>query len=550
MKKTNGLALLLSFAMVAGLIGGCGSSGTQSGGQTQTTQAAATTAAGAETEGTAAAEEVPNLNLEGFPIVNEPITLTVYGSRDQNQAPWSEVLILNDYEKRTNIHMEYQEVPADGFGENKQLLFASNELLDVFLRADIGSEQISNYGINSGQLMILDDLIEKYAPNLTKLYEENPTLKQSVVAADGHMYTIPAIDLSATGKMGFKQWINQVWLDKLGLEIPTNLDEFKEVLIAFRDGDPNGNGIADEIPLGIRDPDSVYSLGGSFGLQHQIGGCYNVDENGQVHNWLCDDAFKEYLMYLNDLYSEGLLWQDYYKNDRAAWRSNLAGELYGAMYMPYSDVFLNCEMDYEGYAPLVGPHGDQMWVDCNTGMTVLGAFALSNTCSNPEAAVRWVDYFYSDEGSMYFRYGIEGETYDLDENGMPQFKDEILNSPEGFMTALGKINLVPGGGFPVLITDATDGVVASAHTKEVSAILVDYLPEKIYAKPTVSLDDMDRLNAIEQDLNNYRAESVAKFILGEWGFDKWDEYCATMEQIGIRELDEIYQRALDAANAQ
>lgn len=547
MKKTNELAFLLSAALIAGLLGGCGSSsetetsaGTQNSGQTET----GTAQTKAEETGTG---DVPNLNSEGFPIVNEQITLTAYGSRDQNHAPWSEVMILNDYEKKTNIHMDYQEVPADGFAENKQLLFASNELPDVFVRADISRQEISDYGVNSGQLMILDDLIEKYAPNLSKLYEENPTLKQSVIASDGHMYTIPAIDLSATGKMGFKQWINQAWLDKLGLEIPTNLDEFKEVLTAFRDGDPNGNGIADEIPLGIRDPDAVYTLGGSFGLQHQLGDCYNVDENGQVHNWLCDDEFKEYLMYLNDLYSEGLLWQDYYKNDRAAWRSNLAGELYGAMYMPYSDVFLNCELDYEGYAPLVGPHGDQMWSDCNTGMTTLGAFALSSTCSNPEAAIRWVDYFYGEEGSMYFRYGIEGETYDLDGNGQPQFKDEILNSEEGFMTALGKINLVPGGGFPVLITDETDGVVASAHTKEVSAILLDYLPEKIYAKPTILLDDMDRLNAIEQDLNNYRAESVAKFILGEWGFDKWEEYCSTMEQIGIRELDEIYQRALDAA---
>ena len=189
--------------------------------------------------------------------------------------------------------------------------------------------------------MVLDDLIEKYAPNLSKIYEEYPQIKQAVTAADGHMYTIPAIDISATGSMGFKQWINKAWLDKLGKDIPTNLEEFKDVLIAFRDGDPNGNGQADEIPLGIREPDSIYPLAGSFGLQFQMKDTYNIDENGTVHNWLCDDAFKEYLIYLNDLYEEKLLWQDYYKNDRAAWRSNLAGEMYGAMYMPYSDVFVN-----------------------------------------------------------------------------------------------------------------------------------------------------------------------------------------------------------------
>ncbi len=72
------------------------------------------------------------------------------------------------------------------------------------------------------------------------------------------------------------------------------------------------------------------------------------------------------------------------------------------------------------------------------------------------------------------------------------------------------------------------------------------MPEKVYAKPTVSMEDMDRLNAIEQDIINYKKEAVAKFVIGEWGFDKWDEYCATLEQIGIRELEEIYQKALDA----
>ena len=72
------------------------------------------------------------------------------------------------------------------------------------------------------------------------------------------------------------------------------------------------------------------------------------------------------------------------------------------------------------------------------------------------------------------------------------------------------------------------------------------MPEKVYAKPTVSMEDMDRLNAIEQDIINYKKEAVAKFVIGEWGFDKWDEYCATLEQIGIRELEGIYQKALDS----
>ena len=539
MKLKRVLSYLLCAACCSVLLAGC--SGTQGESEGDPTAGAAT-----GTEGETNEENVvSNLNQEGFPIVNETITLTAYGQRDQNQAPWDEMFVFQEYEKMSNIHMDFQEVPADGFAENKQLVFASNELPDVFLRAAITANEISTYGVGSGQLMVLDDLIEEYAPNISQIFEEYPNNKQACTASDGHIYTLPTVDISATGKMDFKQWINTKWLDEMGLEIPTTLEEFRDVLIAFRDQDPNGNGEQDEIPLGLRDPNTVYQIGGAFGLGYQMRDTYNIDENGTVHNWLCDDEFKDYLIYLNDLYEEKLIWQDYYKNDRAAWRSNLAAELYGAMYMPYSDVFLNCEQDYSGYEPLIGPTGEKYWSDATSGATI-GAYALSSTCSNPEAAIRWVDYFYGEEGSVFFTFGEEGTHYYRDEDGNLRFNDDILNAEEGFMTALGKITMVPGLGYPSILTDETDRVVASDRTKEAAKILEPYLPETFYAKPSVNPEDMDRVVAIEQDLTTYRDEAVTKFIIGEWDFDMWEEYCQTLEQIGIRELEDIYQRALDA----
>ncbi|MDE7046114.1 MAG: hypothetical protein K2O97_14130, partial [Acetatifactor sp.] len=101
-------------------------------------------------------------------------------------------------------------------------------------------------------------------------------------------------------------------------------------------------------------------------------------------------------------------------------------------------------------------------------------------------------------------------------------------------------------GFPCLTSDKTDGVVASQRTKEAAAILAPYLPKVYYAKPAVDVENMDQVVAIEQDLNTYRDEAVTKFIIGEWGFDKWEEYCQTLEQIGIRDLEGIYQEAIDA----
>ena len=503
--------------------------------------------AAGEKEAAAGAESLQSTRLlqaTGFPIVTEPISLTVFGARDQNQAEWKNVRMLQEYEKRSNVQMVYQEVPSQGYDEKKSLLFASNDLPDVFVRAQLSKVEIAKYGMESGQLIPLNDLLAKYAPNFMAIMAKYPTIKASITSADGNIYALPELDLSNTGRMGFKQWINKEWLAKLQLKAPTTTDELVTVLRAFRDNDPNGNGLKDEIALGIREASSIYVLGGAFGLQNQMKDTINIVD-GKIHFWLKDDKFKSYLQFLNQLYEEKLLWKDYYKRDLPSWRSNLSNALFGAFYMPYSDVFLKVENQFTGYTPIVGPYGDQLWSDANSGVLAVGAFAISNICENPEVAMRWVDYFYSEEGSLFFRYGVEGETYKLNEQGDPVFMDSILKDPKGFMTALGQINLVPGGGFPQVITNDTDGVVASALTKEVSAMMVPYLPEKVYLQPSFTQEESELYVAIVQDMYKYRDEAVTKFILGEWDFNKWDEYRATLDKIGLPKLEKLYQQAFD-----
>jgi putative aldouronate transport system substrate-binding protein len=538
MKKKRVIAILLCFILFAISVAGCKKSDA-----TDDTVAQGDQQANGDSGDNTTEVSESNLNMEGFPIVNEPVTYTVFGSRDPNHAEWENVRVLQEYEKMTNVHMDYEELPNDGFTEKKQLLFAGNELPELFIRANFSSAEIAMYGVESQQLIPLDDLIAQYAPNFVKLMEQDPSIREAITASDGHIYTLPSVDLSASGHVSFKQWINKDWLAKVGMNVPTTTVELKEILRAFKTGDPNGNGEQDEIPLGIRQTNSVYCLGGSFGLEYQMRDTYNL-VNGELHNWLCDDEFKQYLEFLHELYAEGLLWQSYYKDDLPSWRSNLASAAYGVMYMPYTDVFVNVEDQYEGFDALTGPNGTSIWSDVINSTIAMGSFAISNTCTNPEAAMRWVDYFYSEEGSVFCRYGIEGETFTYDEKGTPIINASIAKAEEGFMTALGKINLVPGGGFPSLISDRTDGIVASQKTKDAAALLVDNLPTTIVPKPGLSIEDSERVNAIEQDITTFRDESVTKFIIGEWGFDKWQDYCATLEKSGLRELETIYNNAI------
>lgn len=480
-----------------------------------------------------------------FPIAKNQVTMTVFGSKDPNQARWKDVLVLKEYEKMTNVKMIYQEVPSQGFEERKSILFAANELPDVFLRADLTNLQIVMYGVVGKQLIPLEGLINQHAPNFKLLMKNYPEIRQAITAPDGHIYTLPYVTTTNTTRTGFKPWINQNWLAKVGMKPPTTLDEYVTVLRAFRDQDPNGNGKQDEIPMGLRDQAAVYTaIAGTWGLQNQMGYQININNN-KVKIWLTDPRFKEMLVFLNQLYKEKLLWQDYYTKELPKWRSNLVNGNFGIFYMPFSDVFLSIENNYIGFAPVKGPRGDRSWSNFATPVETVGAFAVSSVNKHPEVAVKWVDYFYSNEGSLFFRYGIEGRTYTLKPGGKPVISTRITQDPRGFMTALGEINLVPGGGFPHWLNEKTEGIVATDKTKEVQKVIDPYLPKAVFPAPIFDKKVADGIVPIMQDINTFRDESVTKFIIGELSFDKWDEYVKTLEKIGLAEVEEAYQKALD-----
>ncbi|MFD0679017.1 MULTISPECIES: extracellular solute-binding protein [unclassified Paenibacillus] len=525
-QKTGSILLAASIAMT-GLLSAC-SQQPENGGDP----------ASAKAEG--------EFNRSGFPIVKEPVSLKVFGCKDPNHADWKDVLVLKEYGKKTNINMQYEETPTQGCDEKRNLLFAANELPDVFLRANLSNTDISRYGTQEGMLIPLEGLIDKYAPNLKSLFDKYPDVKKSVTAADGHIYTLPSIRLLSSGRTD-KIWINKTWLDKLNLKAPTTPDELVTLLQAFRDQDPNGNGEKDEIPLGLRDMGMVFStFSGSWGLDRQMG--YNINiKDDKVHIWLADDRFKELLMFLNKLYSEKLLYKDFYLGDLPKWRSNLSQAKIGMFFIQASDPFTKVEGQFTGMAPIKGPHGDQSYSASGPLASPIGTFAITKENKSPEATIRWVDYFFSEEGSIFYQYGIEGQTFTM-KDGKPAINDSIKNDSRGLMAALGQVNLVPGGAFPYLTTDKTGNIVENEKTQEVSKFVEKYIPQTIYGAPIFDKATMDQIVPIKTDIDKYINESVAKFIIGELSFDKWSEYAATLKKMKIDELEKAYQKAYDTIN--
>ncbi len=217
-------------------------------------------------------------------------------------------------EEEFGINFEFETTSMDGAAakERRQISLASGDYPDVYFLTEwvdqFKANDLLKYG-KQGVLIPLNDLIEEHAPNLQKVLEEHEEFRKITVAPDGNIYGIPQLEECFHCTWPNKMWINTDWLEKLDLSIPETHEEFKNVLTAFNEQDPNGNGKSDEIPLS-----------GSIALpQHSIipflmnGFIYDdVDsklmvQDGKVEFVANKVEWKEGLTYIRSLYEEGLI---------------------------------------------------------------------------------------------------------------------------------------------------------------------------------------------------------------------------------------------------
>ena len=255
------LALLLCLAMVATVFAACGG---DSGSSTASTPESKTESTGSSEassdasepagdesseEGEPSAEAVNGTNPGNtLPIVTEPVTLRIAKERhmlDTTQS-YNEKASFKNITEETGLTLEFVELAAGTAAEKVPLMLAGGDMPDVFW-ALLSDAQILQ---NETQLVPLEDMLDTFAPNSMKTYSELGTdWKTIATTPSGHVYGMLSRYESLYENTGDGiQIINKKWLDAVKKDVPTTLDEYYEVLKAFKEQDPNGNGQADEIP--------------------------------------------------------------------------------------------------------------------------------------------------------------------------------------------------------------------------------------------------------------------------------------------------------------
>ncbi|MBS4192062.1 extracellular solute-binding protein [Bacillus sp. FJAT-49705] len=496
-------------------------------------------------------ENKDNLNNTNMPIVKEKIELDGFAARYLSPQNWEDLMLWKEYEKMTNIHINWETVSTEALPEKRNLMLASGDYPDLLFAAALPKSDLIKYG-QQGVFLPLNDLIDKYAPNLKKIMEENPIVKQGITMADGNIYGFPAYyDPSFKGMHIGTPWIQKDWLNKLGLEEPTTWDELYEVLKKFKEEDPNGNGQADEIPLGASFSINqiINFLKGSVGLNnHGISnGHIDLDPKGDKLRFQpTSKEYKQLLTYVNKLYTEGLIDKNVFTPDSSKFNAVAAKGVYGVLPEIDPKILLNLD-GYVGMPVLEGPNGDRLNTAIGSPLGGAGMFVITDKNKNPEASVRWIDHFYSEEGIKMFFMGFEGVTY-TEKDGEFVYTDEMTKNPDGLNLdqALSKYLTWPGGYYPGVVTEkyfqgaeGSEETLANAEKAEPLTLKQD----EIWPNFNYTVDESSELSALSTDINTYVTEMTANFITGKKSFDEWDNYVKTLEKMGLKRFMEINEAA-------
>jgi putative aldouronate transport system substrate-binding protein len=505
-----------------------------------------------------------------FPVSKDKIQLTFFTQQFQLVEDFSTNLLTKELEDMTNIHVNWETVPIQGLKEKRNLILASGKYPDVFFGADLTMEEQMLYG-SQGILVPLNDLIEKWAPETKKLFATIPWYKKAVTAPDGNIYALPQIDECFHCTYGQKMWINKTWLDKLGLKMPTTTEEFRNVLRAFRDRDPNGNGKKDEVPLtGAINiwhselPD--FLMCAFIYCDGDKDTTYRVTvTNGKVESIADKPEFREGLRYIASLYKEGLIDPAAFTQNRQQLRQlgeNPDAEVIGAATSGWFGYFTSLNnvrhKDYTAVPPLKGPKGVRLTGYYPFGFYP-GAFAITKTNKYPEASMRMIDWFYSKEGTLRSEVGRKGTEWEVPAKGEKsidgrQAAFRRLKSVAGDMQNFCYVSLGPLGKTKDLRLSeiaAPDPMSATGLETRLYQETLKYVgcePKEVFPPVFMKTEQINEMSQLKSPLNDYIKESMARFITGDLDIEKdWDKYVKGLKNLGIDKYVALCQAAYDAS---
>ena len=325
---------------------------------------------------------------------------------------WRSNVFFQRMEAKTGVHFTYRQYTKqeDWTKAKAEMRADSADLPDVLFKADLTAAECMSL-MERGVLIDLKPYLSENCPNLYALLEANPEYWDAITLPDGSVAALPAI---AEQPVENCVWLNKEWMNSLGLQMPQTAEELTEVLRAFKNKDPNHNGKADEIPLAFLGAFDLKFLGHAYGL---IANDYNMRAvDGQAQFVPLDPAFRPFVEWLRQMYSEGLLDpQGFITSDmlRNVDKDTSVNRYGGAITTLPSNFLPTSWVANYTVMPALQYNGQAIYRSF-AGPVNAGTFAVTTACDNVEEILQWVDQFYTEEIYVMASVGLENVDYVID----------------------------------------------------------------------------------------------------------------------------------------
>ncbi len=497
------------------------------------------------------------------------VAFTVFTST----PPWIKDLKTNTFsklvEEKFNLDITWDVTTEPDV--KKPLILTSGDYPEVFYNIDITKYEQLKYG-KDGIFIPLNDLIDQYAPNFKQAMADISYLKDGITAPDGNIYALPAISECLQCNYAQKYWINTKWLQHVGKEMPTTTEEFYEVLKAFKEQDPNKNGQKDEIPLSGATNGWHTKLTGFImnAFIYNNSANYFTMDNGTIDIAANKPEWQKGLQYMNRLYSEGLIDPEAFTQEFDALQAKVNNKpdprVGVAAVGAYNNITIQSEEeklreDFDAVPPLIGPDGVQLtgyFGGINSSL-----FAITDKATEEQqiAAIKFVDYLYSEEGTLFSQFGPNQEYWkpaeqgELDFNGNQakyKFDNAALNSADanqndswanyGVFNRSAEFNASDVGPQDLYALDASQvRLYKETINKFVGKEPKEVPPFSLFVDPS----EVDEMSQLAVQINSYIETSMLKFITGQMDTEKdWDSYVKGLDNLNLARYLEINNKAL------